>query len=67
MATKVVRLSEDAIEITSRYAKDISEAIRMMQKLIEEENKSRLDAKSLEKIIRNSISDELENLRQGYS
>lgn len=67
MATKVVRLSEDAIEITSRYAKDISEAIRMMQKLIEEENKSRLDVKSLEKIIRNSISEELENLRQGYS
>ncbi|MDD3257421.1 MAG: hypothetical protein PHU87_04960 [Methanocorpusculum sp.] len=67
MATKVVRLSEDAIEITSRYAKDISEAIRMMQKLIEEENKSRLDVKSLEKIIRNSISEELENLRLGYS
>jgi hypothetical protein len=38
-----------------------------MQKLIEEENKSRLDVKSLEKIIRNSISEELENLRLGYS
>ena len=66
MATKVVRISEDAIEITGRYAKDISEAIRMMQKLIEEKDKPQIDMKALEKLMRNCISEELEGLQRGY-
>jgi len=66
MATKVVRVSEDAIEITSRYAKDISEGIRMMQKLIDEKNTPPVDMKALEKMMRNCISEELENLQRGY-
>ncbi len=66
MATKVVRISDDAIEITSRYAKDISEGIRMMQKLIDEKNTPPIDLKALEKMMRNCISEELENLQRGY-
>jgi hypothetical protein len=66
MATKVVRVSEDAIEITSRYAKDISEGIRMMQKLIDEKNTPPIDMKALEKMMRNCISEELENIQRGY-
>jgi hypothetical protein len=66
MATKVVRVSEDALEITGRYAKDISEAIRMMQKLIEEKDKPQIDMKALEKLMRNCISEELEGLQRGY-
>ena len=66
MATKVVRVSEDAIEITSRYAKDISEGIRMMQKLIEEKSTPQIDMKALEKMIRHCISEEFENLQSGY-
>lgn len=66
MATKVVRISEDAIEITSRYAKDISEGVRMMQKLIDEKNTPPIDLKALEKMMRNCISEELENLQRGY-
>lgn len=66
MATKVVRISEDAIEITGRYAKDISEAIRMMQKLIEEKSTPQIDMKALEKTIRICIAEEFENLQRGY-
>jgi len=67
MATKVVRISEDAIEITGRYAKDISEAIRMMQKLIEEKSTApQIDMKALEKTIRICIAEEFENLQRGY-
>ncbi len=66
MATKVVRVSEDALEITGRYAKDISEAIRMMQKLIEEKDRPQIDMKALEKLMRNCISEELEGLQRGY-
>ena len=66
MATKVVRVSEDALEVTGRYAKDISEAIRMMQKLIEEKDKPQIDMKALEKLMRNCISEELEGLQRGY-
>ncbi len=66
MATKVVRISEDAIEITGIYANDISEAIRMMQKLIEEKSTPPIDMKALEKMMRNCISEELENLQRGY-
>lgn len=66
MATKVVRISEDAIEITGRYAKDISEAIRMMQKLIEEKSTPQIDMKALEKMMRNCIAEEFENLQRGY-
>lgn len=66
MATKVVRISEDAIEITGRYAKDISEAIRMMQKLIEEKSTPQIDMKALEKIMRTCIAEEFENLQRGY-
>ena len=66
MATKVVRISEDAIEITSRYANDISEGIRMMQKLIEEKSTPPIDMKALEKMMRNCIAEEFENLQRGY-
>ena len=66
MATKVVRISEDAIEITEKYARDISEAIRMMHKLIEEKNTPEIDMKALEKTIRSCIAEEFENLQRGY-
>ncbi|ABN07004.1 hypothetical protein Mlab_0833 [Methanocorpusculum labreanum Z] len=66
MATKVVRVSEDAIEITGRYAKDISEGIRMMQKLIEEKSTPQIDMKALEKMMRDCIAEEFENLQRGY-
>ncbi len=66
MATKVVRISEDAIEITGKYAKDISEAIRMMQRLIEEKNMQQTDMKTLEKMMRTCIAEEFEHLQRGY-
>ena len=66
MATKVVRISEDAIGIANKYAKDLSEAIRMMDRLIEEKSTPPIDMKALEKTIRSCIAEEFENLQRGY-
>ncbi|HJJ34668.1 MULTISPECIES: hypothetical protein [Methanocorpusculum] len=66
MATKVVRISEDAIGIANKYAKDLSEAIRMMDRLIEEKSTPPIDMKALEKMMRNCIAEEFENLQRGY-
>ncbi|WP_167815812.1 hypothetical protein [Methanocorpusculum sp. GPch4] len=66
MATKVVRISEDALGIANKYAKDLSEAIRMMDRLIEEKSTPPIDMKALEKMMRNCIAEEFENLQRGY-
>ena len=66
MATKVVRISEDAIGIANKYAKDLSEAIRMMDRLIEEKSTPPIDMKALEKMMRNCIAEEFENLQRRY-
>lgn len=65
MSTKVVRLDEDAIEICLKYGKTISEGVRNMEKKISLE-KNLLDPKSLERMIRSAIQDELEVLQRGY-
>lgn len=65
MPTKVVRLDEDAVEICLRHGKTISEGIRNMERKLSSEKNS-IDPKSLEKMIRSAIQDELEVLQRGY-
>lgn len=66
MVSKVMRVSEEALAAASRYSPDLSTAILLMQARLEERERSQIDMRALEKIIRNAVSDELDALRRGY-
>ncbi|MBP2132727.1 hypothetical protein J2128_000648 [Methanomicrobium sp. W14] len=55
--SKVVRVQEDAIEITLKYGNSVSEGIRTMNKLLKKE-KHGIDPEDIRTVIR----EELENL-----
>ncbi|MDD4299186.1 MAG: hypothetical protein PHO78_00860 [Methanomicrobium sp.] len=57
--SKVIRLSEDSIEIALKYGNTVSEGIRTMEKLLKKQ-KSGIDIEE----IRTVIQEELENLRR---
>ncbi|MDO5846231.1 MAG: hypothetical protein Q4Q04_04830 [Methanocorpusculum sp.] len=66
MASKVMRVSEEALAAASRYSPDLSTAILLMQARLEEREKNQLDMRALEKVIRNAVSIELDALQRGY-
>ena len=43
MASKVVRVSEEALSVTSKYSPDLSTAILLMQAKLEEREKQAVD------------------------
>lgn len=61
--SKVVRISEDALEITLKYGKNPSEGIRLMERLIQDRENTMGEMKDLEVKIRDIIREELDMLR----
>lgn len=66
MASKVVRVSEEALAAAAQYSPDLSTAILLMQAKLEERSGSALDMKTLDKLIRNAVNDCLADLQRGY-
>ena len=66
MASKVVRVSEEALSAAAQYAPDLSTAILIMQAKLEERSSQSLDMKALEKLIRNTVNDCIADLQRGY-
>lgn len=66
MASKVVRVSEEALAVATQYSPDLSTAILLMQAKLEEREKHTLDTKALEKLVRNAVSDSIAYLQRGY-
>ena len=56
--SKVVRLSEDSIEIALRYGKSVSEGIRTMEKMMKNSSRQSIDLEDIRMIVR----EELESL-----
>lgn len=66
MASKVVRVSEDALAVASKYSQDLSTAILLMQAKLEERDRQAVDMKDLEKLVRNTVNDCLSDLQRGF-
>lgn len=66
MASKVVRVSEEALSVAAQYAPDLSTAILIMQAKLEERSGQSLDMKALEKLILNTVNDCIADLQRGY-
>ena len=66
MASKVVRVSEEALAAASKYSPDLSTAILLMQAKLEERNGQAIDMKALDKLIRNAVNDCLSDLQRGF-
>ena len=66
MASKVVRVSEDALAVASKYSQDLSTAILLMQAKLEERERQAVDMKVLEKLVRNTVNDCLSDLQRGF-
>ena len=66
MASKVVRVSEEALAAAQPYGSDLSTAILVMQAKIEELRHTQLDSKTLTKIVTGAVSDAMIDLRHGY-
>lgn len=66
MASKVVRVSEEALSTAAQYSPDLSTAILIMQAKLEERSGQSLDMKALEKLIRNTVNDCITDLQRGY-
>jgi len=61
--SRVVRIADDAYEIARSYGSTITEAIRVMDALINElrrQNASAFDEKTIERMIRSAVRDEIE-------
>ena len=56
--SKVVRLSEDSIEIALRYGRSVSEGIRTMEKMMKNSSRQSIDLEDIRMIVR----EELESL-----
>lgn len=56
--SKVVRISEDSIEIALKYGKSVSEGIRTMEKMIKNADRQTIDLGDIRMIVR----EELESL-----
>jgi len=61
--SRVVRISEDALEITLKYGKNPSEGIRVMERLIQDREKMLREMGDLEIKLRDIIREELDMLR----
>ena len=66
MASKVVRISEDALAVASKYSQDLSTAILLMHAKLEERERQAVDMKALEKLVRNTVNDCLSDLQRGF-
>ena len=66
MASKVVRINEDALAVASKYSQDLSTAILLMQAKLEERERQAVDMKALEKLVRNTVNDCLSDLQRGF-
>lgn len=66
MASKVVRVSEEALAVAAQYSPDLSTAILLMQAKLEERSGQSLDMKALDKLIRGAVNDCLSDLQRGY-
>ncbi len=66
MASKVVRVSEEALSVASKYSTDLSTAILLMQAKLEERERQAFDMKALEKLVRNTVNDCLSDLNRGF-
>ncbi len=66
MASKVVRVSEEALSVASKYSPDLSTAILLMQAKLEERERQAFDMKALEKLVRNTVNDCLSDLNRGF-
>ena len=66
MASKVVRINEDALAVASKYSPNLSTAILLMQAKLEEREKQAVNMKALEKLVRNTVNDCLSDLQRGF-
>jgi len=66
MASKVVRVSEEALTVAAQYSPDLSTAILLMQAKLEERSGQAFDMKALDKLIRNAVNDCLSDLERGF-
>ena len=66
MASKVVRVSEEALAAAAQYSPDLSTAILLMQAKLEERERQAFDMKALEKLVRNTVNDCLSDLNRGF-
>ncbi len=66
MASKVVRVSEEALLAAAGYSSDLSTAILIMHARLDERSAAAIDMKALDKLIRSAVSDELDGLQRGY-
>ena len=66
MASKVVRINEDALAVASKYSQDLSTAILLMQAKLEERERQAVDMKAIEKLVRNTVNDCLSDLQRGF-
>jgi len=63
--SKVVRVSEDVIEIALKYGKNLAEGVRTMDKLIQEyRNLDKKLAGLIDTTVREAIREELEMLKR---
>lgn len=53
--SRVVRLNEDSIEIAMKYGKSISEGIRTMEKMIQQNKKNLLDIEDIRRVVREEL------------
>ncbi len=56
--SKVVRISDDSIEIALRYGKSVSEGIRTMEKMMKNSSRQSIDLEDIRMVVR----EELESL-----
>ena len=65
MASKSVRVDEEVYRLALQYGKNLSEAISTMHRLIEEyRNLDKKLARQIDKVVRETIREELEMLRR---
>ncbi len=66
MASKVVRIRDDALAVAEQYSSDVSTAILIMHATLQEQSKHTFDKKTLNKLISTVVSETLAEHRGGY-
>lgn len=66
MTSKVVRINDEAIAITSQYSADISTAIILMQAKLDELRRNAADLKDVEKLVRRALDDTIDSMSRRF-
>ena len=53
--SRVVRINEDSIDIAMKYGKSISEGIRTMEKLLQQNSRNIIDIEDIRRVVREEI------------